>query len=577
MKILLCRIFIVLTLTLAGCQSAYLTENNKADTFKLIKLFPTASRPSVKFDTSIRASSVVDTSHAKPRIIVPVSNGEISALDSETGALLWQHQVPTPPGQQTELIASPIVIDDKLVLVYQCLEKGVRRSHHLAVFDLAHEQFDESFPTLTFSAEQPTADGKAMVKFNPATAYSHAALKQINRPNAKLGYVYVAFGNASDVQPFHGWVFEIDMDAWQQQGVNKAVRNVLLTTPEADCPAKMEYGTQEMICGGGVWVPAGPLIVQEGDKADLFIPTGNGQVDIARHDYANSIMRVKPGLKFEAGCDAKLCQKFNPKNPDLACLLSCKNLFIPRLAEGNAEIKPPYHECDDKDFWECLAWMDYDLGGSQPIKITLSNGQSVLIQPGKDGGAYLLDAEHLGHQYDRLQIAKLCGSPTDLCKLSWAGMIVTQPVQTVVDDTPVVIIPTFSADQTNAAGLVALKIVLKNGEPKFETFWRFPAPSDTNALKMFRSHPSFPVLTTHLGTQHEAIIWIVDIGTQGTLYGIRAKDGALVAKQTLEGAGRQLSMPLIIGDRIYLASILPNTGKALLEAYRIELDRSSCN
>lgn len=561
---------ILAVLILPACNAVYRSEAAKPERFNLVKIFPSESRPSVTFDASIIASSVLDISQAKPRIIVPVSNGIIAALDAETGTLDWQLNAPAQEGQQVQLISTPVIISNKLVILYQCLDKGVRTSHRLAVIDLVKKQFDNSFPVLTFAAEQATADGKASVKFNPPTAYSHAALKHIDRAGSQNGFVYAAFGNAGDIQPFHGWVFEIDMDAWQQQGAKLAVRNVLLTTPEAECPAKMEYGTQEMICGGGVWVPAGPLITEAKDNVELFIPTGNGQVDLDRHDYANALMRVKPGLQFDPGCDAKLCTAFNPLKPDPACITSCKNLFIPRLAEGNAPIKPPYHECDDKDFWECLAWMDYDLGASAPVKVGLENGRDVLVQAGKDGGAYLIDAEHLGIQYDRLQIAKLCGSPTDLCKLSWAGMIVTQPVQTSVDGEPVVVIPTFSADKTNAAGLVALKIVLENGRPKFKPFWRFPDANHAEALQMFRSHPSFPVLTTHLGHRHDAIVWLVDIGAHGTIYGIRAKDGVMVAKQNLQGSGRQLSMPLIVGNTLYLASIMPNTGKAMIEAYRIE-------
>lgn len=559
-------IFLV-SFILAACSSMTPKPNLPATTFSLENLFPNSRSPSLASAANIITSPLLDTSHPQPRLIVSASDGLIAALDAQTGLVIWKLQIPSPSGQEVQLSATPTIIDHKLVVVYQCLDHGVRVSHQLAVIDLKNNRLDTNFPILTVTAEQPTADGKAIVKFNPPTAYSHPALKHINRPNSKLGFVYVAFGNAGDVQPFHGWVFEIDMDAWKQDGVKKAIKNVLLTTAEADCPVTMEYGTQEMICGGGVWVPSGPLVVENNDDVDLYIPTGNGQVDILRHDYANAVLRVKPGLQFDAECDAKLCANFNPFKPDEACLSSCKNLFIPRLAKGNAPLKPPYHECDDKDFWECLAWMDYDLGGNMPVKIALPNGQQVLVQAGKDGGAYLLDAEHLGTQYDRLQIAPLCGSPTDLCKLSWAGMIVTQPVQTVVDGDPVVIIPAFSADQTHSSGVTALKIVLENGHPKFKPFWKFPDSQHPDALKLFRSHPSFPVLTSHLGGQE--IVWLVDIGVHGTLYGIRTQDGVMIAKHSLQGTGRQLTLPLIVEDKIYLVSKMADTGKAMIEGFRI--------
>jgi hypothetical protein len=551
-----------------GCAQNPPMPTRTVPQFSLERIFPSTQRPSVTFNASIIASSVLDKSHSQPRIIVPVSDGTIAALDADTGTLLWKLSVPKQADQEVQLISTPVVIGDKLVVSYQCLDKGVRTHHQLTVIDLKNQRVDEAFPVLDFAAQVPETDGKALVKFNPPTAYSHAALKHINRKGSQRGYVYAAFGNAGDVQPFHGWVFEIDMDAWQQHGTEKAIKNVLLTTPETDCPVKMEYGTQEMVCGGGVWVPAGPLVVDNKGDVELFIPTGNGQVDLRHQNYANAVLRVQPGLKFDAACDAQICADFNPQQPDNACLESCKNLFIPRLVTGNEAIKPPNHECDNKDFWECLAWMDYDLGGNTPIKIKLPNGADVLVQAGKDGGAYLLDAKHLGKLYDRVQIAPLCGSATDLCKLSWAGMIVTQPVQTRVEGVPVVIIPTFNADQTHASGVVALKIIMENGQPKFKPFWNFPDKQHPDALKMFRSHPSFPVLTTHLGG--ETVVWLVDIGSPGTLYGIRAHDGAMVAKQALQGTGRQLSMPLLVGDKLYLASKMAATGKAFIEAYRIK-------
>ena len=561
-------IFILLfTSALSACH-VYQRPTAPAS-FTLSKQFPSETNPSVTFTDSIIASVVTDHSHEHPRIIVPVSNGTIAALDKDTGALIWQLKVPTPSEQEAHLVATPTVIDDKLIVVYQCLERGVRVSHHLAVINLTDEKLDEHFPILTIDATQPSIDGKGSVKFNPPTAYSHAALKHLARQGAQLGFVYAAFGNAGDTQPFHGWVFEIDLDTWQRHGAKSAIKNVLLTTPEAQCPSNTEYGTQEMICGGGVWVPSGLLLSEANGEAELLIPTGNGQINPARHDYANALLRVRPGLNFDAGCNTQLCADFDPNHPDLACLASCQHLFVPRLAANNAPLKPPNHECDDKEFSQCLAWMDYDLGANTPIKVALTPNKNVVVQAGKDGSVYLLDAEHLGTQYDRLQIAKPCGSPTDLCKLSWAGMIVTQPVQTRVAGDPVVIIPTFSPDETNIAGLVALKIVQHKGQPKFEPFWRFPTAQHPKARRMFRSHPSFPLLTTQWGQQQEPIIWIVDIGNPGTLYGIRAKDGVMVVEQNLQGSGRQLSMPLLIDNTLYLASKAPNTGQAMLEAYRI--------
>ena len=62
-------------------------------------------------------------------------------------------------------------------------------------------------------------------------------------------------------------------------------------------------------------------------------------------------------------------------------------------------------------------------------------------------------------------------------------MIVTQPALTEAGGTPVVVVPTFNFDQTHPAGLVALKIVLKEGTPRFEPF-TFASRSDCGRLRV---------------------------------------------------------------------------------------------
>ncbi len=570
-------IAIVAVILLISCAGLYRTGSNQPEHVKLERLFPSGTFPSVTFDAQIAASPLLYLSQGKPLVLVSVSNGIIAALDSKTGALDWQINAPVPEGQQAQLISTPVIIGNKLVILYQCLEKGVRTSHRLAVIDLAKKQVDEAFPVLVLSAEKPAANGVGTVKFNPPTAYSHSALQHAHKSGSKLGYVYAAFGNAADEQPYHGWLFEIDMDAWrvsnQRLGNTEAkptVSSVLLTTPEAECPVRKDLSNnQEMICGGGIWTPAGPQIYASGDEYEIFVPTGNGQIDPGRHDYANTVMRLKPGLKFDAGCDAGLCANFNPVDPDKACMASCKNLFIPRLMEGDAPFRPANSACDNKSFWECLAWMDYDLGGSSPVKVDMGNGHSVLVQPGKDGGVYLIDAEHLGTQYDRLQIVDVCGTKTDPCEADWMGMIVTKPVLAFIDKDPVVVIPAFVHDKTHSAGLVALKIVLEEGQPKFKRFWQFPDPSTPEAFQTFRYHTSLPVINKP-GKNGDATVWVVDTGNPGTLYGVRIKDGVLVAKQALKGVGRHDSALLIHGNNLYVASMMWGTNKSMIEAFHID-------
>jgi hypothetical protein len=559
-------VFSALLVTSAGLVKGIVRPN---ESISLTRLFPrTPDANPVQFDNSVIANPLIYEAQPFPVLLIPGSNGVITALNMDTGMIEWELSLPKPAGQTIQLAATPVILKNKLVFLYQCLDRGVRVSHKIAVVDLDIGDIDSAFTPLELSAEKLESDGKALVKFNPATAYSHAALKSVVTPGSVWGNIYAAFGNAGDVQPFHGWLFEIDLDAWLTQGQNKAISNVLLTTPEADCPVNLEYGTQEMICGGGIWTPSGPQVFKNGNSYELIVPVGNGQIDLNNSDYANTLMRVKPGLQFDPGCNEQLCSNFNPSQPNEACMASCKNLFIPRLKPGDVPLRPANRECDDKTFWECLAWMDYDLGANAPVKARMPDGRSVLIQPGKEGAVYLIDADHLGTQYDRMQIAEICGTATDICKAHWMGMIVTLPALSYIDDSPVVIIPSFEPDKSHYAGLTALKIIQKDGQPKFKELWRFPNKNAIKVTQKFRSHPSLPIITK-LKNSGEEVVWIVDIGIPGTLYGIQVSDGRVIAEQKLHGTGRQLTAPVIHNNKIYLVSTSAQSGKTFVEAYLI--------
>jgi hypothetical protein len=543
------------------------TEPSKLE---LVPLFPTSAAPSVTFGGKIAGAPLLDLSQGTPRVIVAASEGSIAALDPTSGALLWKTVLPAESGETPLLISTPVQIDDKLVVAYQTVTgRGdwvnlKRVSQKLAVVDLKRGDIDPSFPIIDLAAEAPAADGSSTVKFDPTHAASRSALKHVRPSGHELGFVYVSFGNFSDIQPWHGWLFEIDMDAWKLHGPEKAVSGTLVTTPETACGKEGYNGSRGMVCGGGIWTPSGPTVVAEKDDFELIVPTGNGQIDLKRGDYANTLMRVRQGLAFDPECDAALCKAFDARNPSLPCIESCKNLFIPRLAPNDQPLRPANGNCDDKTFWECLSLSDYDLGANAPVKVDLSDGRSVLVQPGKDGGLYLVDANHLGRQYDRMQIVDICGTETDPCFIPWLGMIVTRPALAYIGKTPVVVVPTFEPDSAHPAGLIALKIVLKNGVPKFERFWQQPVPSRPDATKHFRRKPSLPVIAP-FGKSKDLYAWVVDTGEPATLYGVRVKDGALVVEKPLLGSGIPMSSPLVFDDKIYIPSS-PDGG---IEAYRI--------
>jgi len=224
------------------------------------------------------------------RIIAVASDGEVSAVDPVTGARAWTLHLPVEEGQGALVLATPIRIDDLMVVAYQRVVAGRRVAHTVSVVDLALGRIHPDFPTVTLAATGITLEGDP-VPFNPPTQASRAALARIDRR------VYVSLGNIQDIQPWHGWLFELDLDAWRAGG--SAISAVLPTTPETDCGTPGTSGSRERQCGGGIWAPAGPQVF----GGELLVPTGNGQLDIPRRDYANGLLRVGPGLEFDPGCD----------------------------------------------------------------------------------------------------------------------------------------------------------------------------------------------------------------------------------------------------------------------------------
>jgi hypothetical protein len=497
-------------------------------------------------------------------LIIPSTAGSVVAVDPATGSELWRVTVPTPPGENPLLLATPSQVGRLLFVSYA--GGGAQRHRHLvSVVDLSTGELSPSFPTLELNATKP-ANGGGVVVFNPPTALSRAALVHAGSDVGTQGMLYVSFGNTSDIQPWHGWIFEIDIDAWEKAGPGAAISSVLLTTPESDCPVEGESGGRDMICGAGVWHAAGPQVVETPDGYELLVTTGNGELNLNDRNYAHSVLRLTKGLNFDPQCDAAKCTAFDPILPSEECLGSCKNIAIPRLLPDDPPLQVPTGMCDGRTFLECLAEHDWDLGANGAAQIKLGSGNTVIVQPGKDGGLYLFDAVSMGRMYDRDQIVAICGTPEDRCRSDTAGMIRALPLVTIVDGQEVVIVPTFMRDNSHPAGVVARRIVTADGVPHFEPLWEAPRFDSPEALERFRTVPTLAVLT--VAPDGEAYVWLVDrTGATPTLIGIRAADGTIVVRQQLLGTV-DAAWPAHDNDVIYVTS-RPRRGGVVLEAFRI--------
>lgn len=518
------------------------------------------------------ASPLLARSQGHDFVLAAGMDGLVRALDPDTGVLAWSVALPVPDGRVANVTATPVLFDaSHLVVAYQHVLPGSldRDAHRIVVIDLEARTLDPAFPALTPTATRPTWDGTGTVAFLPDHSFSRAALVHVDVPDRTRGLVYVSYGNIRDIQPWHGWVFELDLDAWATTGAGAAISSYLLTTAEDTCPVEGTTGSESMICGGGVWVPAGPGLRITSTGYELLVPTGNGMLDPTRGQFANGVLRTGRGLAFDHGCTDASCTSWDPTAPVSSCVESCEDLFVPRAEPADPPLRLASGRCDGTTMFECWANVDWDFGASTPVPVRVPGGPEIVLAAGKDGALYAFDADHFGTLYDRLQIAEPCGAPGDTCTAEWAGMIVTEPVVTSVGGALLALVPTFEFDRTHEAGVVAVRVVWEGGALRLERAWS--APSGAEAVARFRRHPSRIALTVLDG---EPIALVYDVGDAlgpGRLYALRVRDGRVLGTIELAGPGQRYVRPLVVGDRVWVSSCAPGDGAGHLEAYDLSV------
>lgn len=516
---------------------------------------------SLSFEGCVYASPLV----VGDDLVVYGGDGRIVRFAAGSQTQRWSTLLPTPEGEDPVLVATPVRVGNRLVAVYHTAAApagapaGVPRGHNtterrlrhrMAVLDLETGALDPDFPPFDLAAVMPGNGGE--VPFRPANAMARGNL--VHTPSTgPLGRVFVSFGNVRDIQPWHGWLFAVDLDAWGAQ--EDPIHNVFLTTPEPDCGPTGASGSRDRICGGGLWAPGGPWIQE--DPFELVIAPGNGQLDLSRRDYANTLLKLDAELRFESGCDAALCANTDPTNPSQACIESCPNMFVPRLLPGQA--LPP--QCGNLSMFECWADLDY-IGGSTPVEVR-SGDLRGYAYPAKDGAVYLVDAEHLGRMWDREVLVEVCGSQGDTCQADWAGMIVTKP--TDVDGR--LIVPTFMPDTRNSAGVVALDVVQTQNGLDLVQAWTYPEFDTEEARSRFRTHPS---RASRIPGRDAVAVVEVRRQSTGRLLILDTNTGQRRAEGELAGPGQRYVAPAVVGDTVFVASCTSDAGPGWLEAFDLQ-------
>jgi hypothetical protein len=534
----------------------------------------TPSFVSEAFDGCLFGSPLAYQGPDGPEVVVVSGDGHVAALSQDDGRARFDLRLPARPDQMTLVVATPALIDDRrLAVAWQDVPADsdspvtdTRFSHRVAIVDLDRGELDDAFSVVELAGGANATEG-GVVDFRPEYALSRASLVHAEGKSGR-GYVYVSFGNVRDIQPFHGFVFELDLDAWRDRGESAAISAVLVTTPETDCGSTGHSGAREMVCGGGIWAPAGPEVVTTDEGFEMIVPTGNGALDPTRRDYAHTMMRLRgPGLAFDDGCDPTACASWDVQAPSNECMQSCENLFIPRFGDSVSTLDAG--ACDGLSFFGCYAALDWDLGAGSPTVAGVPNGPRVVLLPAKDGAVYLTDFAKLGTLYDRLQVAETCGSHGDGCSADWAGMMVTKPETTVVEGGLLAIVATFEFDESNPAGLVGVRVGLDASKPVLQKAWEAPRADSPEALTAFRSHPSRVRLFEWEGETHAAVVDVGRGSKSGTLYVVRARDGAVRARQPLDGNGQRFAQPLATGGRLFVPSCADGAGPGRLEAFRM--------
>ena len=110
---------------------------------------------------------------------------------------------------------------------------------------------------------------------------------------------------------------------------------------------------------GGIWAAGGPVV---GPDGTIYVSVGNGATTVSRYDGSDSVTALTPALQ-RTGI-------FAPTN------------------------------------WQALSASDLDLGGVSPA--LLADGQ--ILQVGKDGSGYLLDAARLGGVGGEVARGQVCAA-----------------------------------------------------------------------------------------------------------------------------------------------------------------------
>lgn len=275
-----------------------------------------------------------DGPNGKPVVIVATENDQLSALDADTGAAVWQKTYGTPAGASGAgcgniaplgITGTPAIDPVSRTIFFNATQgTGTTITDH----EIHAVSMDDGSERPSFPVKASTASYQGTT-FNPVWQNERAALLYVN------GVVYVAYGGHSgDCKPYHGWVIGVPYPAGG---------------PITAYAASIAANTR----AAGIWGPGGPA----SDGKDIFVTTGN-TFGATTWVGQEAVLRLQPGPVFS--------------NQPV-------DYWVP-------------HD------WLALDNGDTDIGGTGAMLVDVPGAtpSKLVVALGKSGNAYLVDRGNLG-------------------------------------------------------------------------------------------------------------------------------------------------------------------------------------
>jgi hypothetical protein len=217
-------------------------------------------------------------------VYVATQNNSVYAFDADDPAAsspLWQVNFGTPVPTtdvapncaditpQVGVTSTPVIDPSSSTIYVVAKTKNTSdNSHHFSIHALDLMTGAEKFGGPTEITAQVPGTGSESV----GGTVTLDPLQQYNRPGLLLlnGVVYVAFGGACEMPPWHGWILGYGASTLKQVAV-------LNTTPNGS--------------DGGIWGGGQGLLADSANN--IYVMTGNGTFDATTGgDYGDSVLKI---------------------------------------------------------------------------------------------------------------------------------------------------------------------------------------------------------------------------------------------------------------------------------------------